>query len=58
MRAVLRTRPPQMGTEPPAKPVPAPRGVTGILLAAHIFMIAETSSVLSASQTASGENLP
>ena len=38
MRRVQSTRPPARGTQPPTRPVPAPRQVTGILLAEQIFM--------------------
>ena len=58
MRRVQSTSPPASGTQPPTRPVPAPRQVTGILLAAQIFMTAETSSVVSASTAASGMYLP
>ena len=58
MRRVHSTSPPYSGTQPPTRPVPAPRQVTGILYREQIFMMAETSSVVSTSTAASGMNLP
>ncbi len=46
--------PPWTGTADPASPLPAPRGVTGILYFDAIFMTAETCSVLSTRITTSG----
>ena len=48
------TMPPLMGTADPQSPVPAPRGVTGILLAYAIFMTSETCSVVLGWTTMSG----
>lgn len=49
-----RTMPPQRGTAAPARPLPAPLGVTGILYFDATFMTAATCSALSAFTTASG----
>ena len=43
-----------MGTDPPVRLVPAPRGVTGIFSREATFMILETSSVLTGKSTTSG----
>ena len=56
--SVDRTMPPQIGTQPPTRPVPAPRTVTGMRSEEQSFMISETSSVLSTSTAASGMYLP
>ena len=58
MRRVQSTTPPHSGTQPPTRPVPAPRQVTGILLSLQIFMIFETSSVVSTSTATSGKYFP
>ena len=58
MRAVQIITPPFSATAPPTRPVPAPRGVTGMRFSLQSFMIAATSSVLSTSHTASGKRLP
>ena len=55
---VLSTTPPATGTQPPTRPVPAPRTVTGTFASWQSFRIAETSSVLSARHTASGRKRP
>ena len=53
-RRVQSTTPPARGTQPPTRPVPAPRQVTGMRLAEQIFMISDTSSVDSTSTATSG----
>ena len=55
MRRVQSTTPPASGTQPPTRPVPAPRQVTGILFSLQIFMISETSCVDSTSTVTSGK---
>ena len=42
------------GMAPPAKPVPAPRVTTGVLLALHIFKICLICSIFSGNATAKG----
>src|SRR5712691_2075604 len=46
--------PPRIVTAPPDRPVPAPRGTTGMLLRAATLITSATWSVLEASTTASG----
>ena len=58
IRSVESTTPPMSGTQPPTRPVPAPRTVTGTRFSLQMRMMAETSSVLSTRQTASGGYLP
>ncbi|MNM58410.1 hypothetical protein D3C81_696410 [compost metagenome] len=50
--------PPKSGTAPPARPVPAPLGVNGILFSLHILTTSETSSVECAIKTTSGAFFP
>ena len=47
MRVRSITIPACAGTESPERPVPAPRGVTGILSRFASFMISETCAVFS-----------
>jgi len=54
MRVNTSTIPPFMGTVPPLRFVPAPRGVTGIPSSFATFMMAETCSVPCGSSTTSG----
>ena len=58
IRSVDRTSPPQSGTQPPTRPVPAPRTVTGTHSSQQMRMTSATSSVELGKQTASGANLP
>ena len=46
--------PPQTGTAPPERPVPPPRGVTGMRSRLASFMIAAISSAVRGRTTASG----
>ena len=52
------TTPPAMGVQAPARPVPAPRQVTGMWFSLQIFMMAETSTVLVTSTATSGIRVP
>ena len=57
IRLTDNTIPPCSGVAPPASPVPAPRGVTGIPRTWAHLTIAATSSVERGSTTTSGANL-
>ena len=54
IRSSARTMPPQTGTAPPERPVPPPRGVTGMRARLASFMIAAISSAVRGRTTASG----
>ena len=54
MRARLSTRQPGVGSAPPDRPVPAPRGTTGIPTSRASFITATTSSVLAGRTTNPG----
>src|SRR5205823_1427690 len=54
IRVTWSAMPPRIVTAPPDNPVPAPRGTTGMLCLAAIFITAETCSVVEARTTASG----
>ena len=46
--------PPASGTAPPLRPLPAPRGVTGMRSRLAIFIMSETCWVVEGLTTASG----
>src|SRR2546423_7454143 len=54
MRVTCSAMPPRMVTAPPDRPVPAPRGTTGMRCLAAILITSDTCCVLDASTTASG----
>src|SRR5437868_4308402 len=54
IRVTCRAIPPRMVTAPPDRPVPAPRGTTGMRCLAAILITSETCCVFEASTTASG----
>ena len=54
MRDSASTSEPGVGSAPPDRPVPAPRGTTGMPASRATFMTATTSSVLAGSTTRLG----
>ena len=58
MRSVDSTRPPRTGSAPPVIPLPAPRGVTGILCSAARRSTSSISARDSHSTAASGGKNP
>ena len=53
-RSMDISNPPKTGKAPPAKPVPAPRGVTGIKYSLHSFNKSDISSAVRGFTTTSG----
>ncbi len=54
MRSVVSTMPPRVGRLPPVKPLPAPRGKTGIFSALAIFITRLISALVPGWTTTSG----
>lgn len=58
IRSVDSTMPPSIATQPPHRPVPAPRGVTAMLCSLQYSSTALISAASSASSSASGMKWP